>query len=150
MAKASATRSHHTEDMSNNNPFGGRVIAVGHRTLWWAIDAVVETLPLEKLIQLNVRAGEHLAVILTTAFLGAAPRDIDTTGGVDLTFRLSRTHKQPLILSTGLTELAFEVKSLPGPHREWEKGIERDQDRCILVPGATTCRARRLMLAVAV
>jgi hypothetical protein len=33
----------------------------------------VETLPLEKLVKLNVRAGEHLAVILTTAFLGAAP-----------------------------------------------------------------------------
>jgi hypothetical protein len=115
------------------------VIAVGNRSLWWAAEAILQALPPEKLSKLNVSAGEHLAAILTTAFLGAAPSDIDATGGADLTFRLSPTRQRrgQQILSAGQTELAFEVKSLPGPHREWAQSLERDQDRVLATVGRT-------------
>jgi hypothetical protein len=55
--------------MPNKNPIGGRLVGIWHRTLVWAVDAIVQALPPEKLSKLNVRAGEHLAAILTTAFL---------------------------------------------------------------------------------
>jgi hypothetical protein len=120
-----------TGGMSSKNPVGGQLVAIGHRTLLWAVDAILQTVPPEELSKLNVRTGEHLAAILTTAFWGVAPNDIDTAGGVDLSFRAPRGDR-PLnsrVFPAGMTEAAFEVKSLPGPHREWEQGLERDEAR---------------------
>jgi hypothetical protein len=117
--------------MPNKNPIGGRFVGIWHRTLVWAVDAMVQALPPEKLSKLNVRAGEHLAAILTTAFLGVAPYDIDTAGGVDLSFRAPHGDRplSPRVFPAGVAEAAFEVKSLPGPHREWEQGLKRDEAR---------------------
>jgi hypothetical protein len=99
---------------------------------------MLEALPPEKLSKLDMRAGEHLAAILTTAFLGTGPSDIDTTGGVDLSFRFPGTDRsQGQVFPAGVTEAAFEVKSLPGPFREWQRGIERDEDRGLDATGRT-------------
>jgi hypothetical protein len=47
---------------------------------------MVETLGPETLRNLKVRAGEHLAALLTTAFLFTPPMRVDTDGGADLCF----------------------------------------------------------------
>jgi hypothetical protein len=128
---AMAMENPHTGGTFNKNLVGGQIVAIEHRTLWWAIDVMLQTLPPDKLSKLNMRAGEHLAAILTTAFLGVAPSDVDTTGGVDLSFRFPHADRSlgPRVFPTGVTEAAFEVKSLPGPYREWQHGIERDEVR---------------------
>ena len=70
---------------------GGRVIAIAPQTLRWATDQMVETLEPETLKKLKVRAGEHLAALLTTTFLLTPPTSIDTKGETDLRFDLSRS-----------------------------------------------------------
>ena len=110
---------------------GGRLsVVIWYRTLWWAVDALAEKLPLEELGKLSVRSGEHLAAILTTAFLHTAPAEVDTTGGVDLRFDLSDArHRKATILPAHALSAAFEVKSLPGEFREFDAGIDRDRAR---------------------
>jgi hypothetical protein len=75
-----------------------------------------------------VCTGEHLAAILTTAFLGTTPSEVDTTGGVDLWFDLSEAQEPgPTgILPTRTTSAAFEIKSLPGGTRKFNAEIDRD------------------------
>jgi hypothetical protein len=77
----------------------------------------------ESLRHLKVRAGEHLAAILTTAFLGVAPTAVDTAGGVDLLF------ESPVIKDLGgffpqNASATFEVKSMPGPFRQFDGEID--------------------------
>jgi hypothetical protein len=72
--------------MPDGDLTGGLVIAIAPQTLRWATDQMVETLGPETLKKLKVRAGEHLAALLTTTFLTG----IDTEGGADLWFDLSR------------------------------------------------------------
>ncbi|HSV67396.1 MAG TPA: hypothetical protein VLJ59_16000 [Mycobacteriales bacterium] len=43
-----------------------------------------------KLAKLKVASGEHLAAMLTAAFLGAAPVSVDGAGEADLVFDLTR------------------------------------------------------------
>jgi hypothetical protein len=96
---------------------------------------MVETLGPETLKKLKVGAGEHLAAVLTATFLLALPTDIDTDGGADLWFDLSRRLgngiKPPSILPDGAASAAFEIKSMPGPSREFDSGIDRDRARGI-------------------
>jgi hypothetical protein len=65
------------EDLS-----GGHVIAIAPQTLRWATDQMVETLGPETLKKLKVRAGEHLAALLTTTFLLTPPTGIDAKAGL--------------------------------------------------------------------
>lgn len=106
----------HTMSMSSDDSAGKLVIGIWNRTLWWAIDELTDKLAPEQLRKLDVRADEHLAVILTTAFLRTAPAEVDIRGGVDLWFDFSdaREPRKVDILPARATSAAFEVKSLPG------------------------------------
>ena len=119
--------------MVSEDGAGRLVIGKWHRTLRWAVDELADKLAPEQLRKLNIRAGEHLAAILTTAFLGTAPADIDTTGGVDLWFDLPepRESRAVDIVPAHLTNAAFEVKSLPGAFRKFDGRIDRDKARGI-------------------
>jgi hypothetical protein len=115
---------------------GRRVVATWYRTLWWAVDEMAEQLAPEQLRQLRVRAGEHLAAILTSAFLHTAPARVDTTGGVDLWFDLPETlDRKAEIIPARASSAAFEIKSLPGEFREVDAGIDRDHARGVDVSG---------------
>jgi hypothetical protein len=76
--------------MSNEGAAGRLSVVIWNRTLWWAVDELVEKLTLKQLGKLKIRSGEHLAAILTTTFLRTAPAEVDTRGGVDLWFDLAR------------------------------------------------------------
>lgn len=109
---------------------GGCVVALTPSTLQWATEQMVNALGRDALRKLKVRSGEHLAAILTTAFLNSAPIAIDAAGGPDLSFELSYNLKiSPKIrsmLGHGAHSVAFEVNSMPGPSRKFNSEIERD------------------------
>jgi hypothetical protein len=121
--------------MPDGDLSGGLVIAIAPQTLRWATDQMVETLGPEILKKLKVLAGEHLAALLTATFLLTPPTGIDTEGGADLRFDLSRrpgdAMKPAPILPDDAVSAAFEIKSMPGPFREFDKSIDRDRARGI-------------------
>ena len=125
--------------MADGDLSGGVVIAIAPQTLRWALDQMVETLGPETLKKLKVSAGEHLAALLAATFLLTPPTSIDTQGGPDLWFDLSREPgggmKRAPILPDGTASAAFEIKSMPGPFREWDSGIDRDRARGIDAKG---------------
>jgi hypothetical protein len=125
--------------MTDGDLSGGVVIAIAPQTLRWAVDQMVETLGPEALKKLKVSAGEHLAALLAATFLLTPPTGIDTQGGPDLWFDLSRRPgggmKRASILPDGMASAAFEIKSMPGPFREWDSGIDRDRARGIDAKG---------------
>ena len=119
---------------------GGRVVATAPQTLRWATDQMVETLGPETLKKLKVRAGEHLAALLTATFLLTPPTGIDTgRQEPDLWFDLSRRPgdgmKPAPILPDGAASAAFEIKSMSGPFREYDSSIDRDRARGIDATG---------------
>src|SRR5689334_4829111 len=121
--------------MSNEDESGRLTVVTWNRTLWWAVDELVEKLTPEQLSSLRVRVGEHLAAILTTTFLRTAPADVDTKGDVDLWFDLTGVQRPRAKILTGrATSAAFEVKSLPDGFREFDAGIDRDTVRTLLKP----------------
>jgi hypothetical protein len=63
----------HTRSMSTEDAAGRQAIGIWYRTVWWAVDELVAKLTPEQLRKLRVRAGEHLAAILTTTFLRTPP-----------------------------------------------------------------------------
>lgn len=97
--------------------------------LWRAVEVVSEKLTAGQAQALKIHSGEHLALLLTTAVLTAAPMSIDTTGGHDLVFDLANREPQATpAAELGMTEhpyAAFEIKSLPGGFREFNAGIDR-------------------------
>ena len=94
------------------------MVAVWYRRLWWAVDELVANLTTEQLSRLRVRVGEHLAAILTTAFLQRAHARVDTAGDVDLWFDLSGVRGRTAeIIPAQVSSAAFEVKSLAGGFR---------------------------------
>lgn len=107
---------------------GAPVVLTWHRTLAWAVDELVKLGP-DKLKSLKVRAGEHLAAILTTSFIGVPPFQVDTHGGPDLLFDLSAKRKEFLPFSQRASTIVFEIKSMPGRFREFESTINRIQAR---------------------
>ncbi len=122
--------------MTSEDSTGRLSVVIWYRTLWWAVDALAEKLSPEELGGLNVRSGEHLAAILTAAFLHTAPAEVDTAGGVDLRFDLSDArHRKAPILPAHALSAAFEVKSLPGKYREFDAGIDRDRARGVDTTG---------------
>jgi hypothetical protein len=117
--------------MSSEDVAGRLSVVIWNRTLWWAVDELVEQLTPKQLRTLKVRSGEHLAAILTTTFLRTAPAEVDTRGGVDLWFDLARAQDpRPVgLLPARATLAAFEVKSLPGGYREFDAASDRDAAR---------------------
>jgi hypothetical protein len=117
--------------MSSEDVAGRLTVVIWNRTLWWAVDELVEKLTPEQLRKLKVRSGEHLAAILTTTFLRTAPTQVDTMGDVDLWFDLAQAQEpRPVgILPARATHAAFEVKSLPGGYREFDAASDRDAAR---------------------
>lgn len=107
---------------------GAPVIAIWYKTLAWAVDELAG-LGHDGLKSLKVRAGEHLAAILTTAFFGAPPIRVDTDGGPDLLFSAATLKSPPFSVSPGSTLVVFEIKSLPGRFREFDSEIDRIQRR---------------------
>jgi hypothetical protein len=101
---------------------------------------MVEKLGPESLRELRVRAGEHLAALLTTTFLRTLPARVDTAGEADLWFDLSETRDNKItrtILPSSATSAAFEVKSVPGEFRKFDNSIDRDKARGIEAAGRT-------------
>jgi hypothetical protein len=113
---------------------GGRVVVTSPRTLQWATDQMVVRFGPEALKKLKVSAGEHLAAVLTTAFLHTPPTAIDTAGGADLSFDLSGM-KPSSVLPEGALSAAFEIKSMPGNSRKFNSSIDYDQARGIDTQG---------------
>ena len=97
---------------------GTPVVAIGANTVEWAVSALGE-FDRAVLDAIKIRSGEHLAAILTTAFVFARPTDVDTHGEVDLLFRLAEERYLPDPLSANST-VAFEIKSMPGPFRKYD------------------------------
>jgi hypothetical protein len=123
--------------MAIEDAAGRWTIGTWHRTLYWAVDELVKKLAPEQLRKLDVRAGEHLAAILTTTFLRTGPAAVDTTGGVDLWFDLSERcePRSADILPAGAASAAFEVKSLPGGFRKFDGRIDQAKDRGVDATG---------------
>lgn len=117
---------------AREEPGGNYAIFVSHHTLSWAVTEVVWTLTIEQASKLKVASGEHLAAILTTAFLYTSPTSIDMAGEPDLVFKLGSaalTKVTSSRLGCGHASFAdFEVKSLPGKFREFDAAINRAQD----------------------
>jgi hypothetical protein len=109
--------------MPEDKYVGGEVVAIWHRSLTKAVSQLL-TLGSDKLKHLKVRSGEHLAAILTTAFLEVPPSELDLDGGVDLIFSLPENSRLGL-LSVDAGTAAFEIKSMPGPYRVFEDNIDR-------------------------
>lgn len=118
--------------MTDKSPVGSHVVAVSYRTVWAAVAAVIDALGVEKASGLKVRSGEHLAVVLTSAFLGGPPAEIDVDGGPDLVFDLGVLPAEWWPALTGRGDARFadvEVKSLPGTLRAFDAAIDRDLAR---------------------
>jgi hypothetical protein len=117
--------------MSSEDVAGRLTVVIWNRTLWRAVDELVEKLTPKQLRKLKVRSGEHLAAILTTTFLRTAPTQVDTMGDVDLWFDLAQAQdpRPAGILPARATHAAFEVKSLPGGFREFDAASDRDAAR---------------------
>jgi hypothetical protein len=112
------------------DPRGTHIRAISHHTVSWAVSEVVRTLGDNDLKKLKVRSGEHLAAILATAFLGAPPVHVDTDGGPDLVFDLTRgvsaqRADADLIGRTDVQFADFEVKSLPGAFRKLDADLDK-------------------------
>ena len=87
---------------------------------------MVRQLSPESLSGMKIRAGEHLAALVTSSFLGTAPRRVDAAGGVDLWYDLEDGRGRDVLgLPDDVTSAAFEVKSIGRTYREWESAINR-------------------------
>ncbi|TCB91601.1 hypothetical protein E0H26_25265 [Micromonospora zingiberis] len=109
--------------VADDSALGTYAVAISHVRLTWAIQQLAELGP-QRLSHLKIRSGEHLAAILLTSFLAAPPHKLDTDGGVDLLFRLD-PDSHPKDFFARQPAAAFEVKSVPGPYRRVEDGINR-------------------------
>jgi hypothetical protein len=98
---------------------GSRVQAVGPERLPAAVWALAKV---PDVASLNVRAGEHLAGLVLTAFNGP-PIEVDVDGGPDFVF--TRRDDSPWGWNFGAASTAaVEVKSLPGQYRHFEATAE--------------------------
>jgi hypothetical protein len=115
------------------NPEGTMAVVIWYRTLDWAVDELLD-MDDQMLAGLRIRSGEHLAAILLTAFLGAAPVSIDIDGGLDLQFDLRTCDGA---VGAG-TLAAFETKSLCGDFRKFdaERASRKDEWRYVKVRSA--------------
>ncbi|MBT1187828.1 hypothetical protein HET69_28545 [Streptomyces sp. CJ_13] len=113
---------------SFDGAIGTHIIAINYEVMDWATEALPAHVPADDLKQLKLAAGEHLAAMLTTAYLGIVPVAVDVRGGVDLVYRVadSVSGALPSLLGRKCVEFAdFEVKSMPGGFREHDAAISR-------------------------
>jgi hypothetical protein len=109
---------------------GTPIIAIYYKTVCRAIDEVIEALGPDATARLKIDSGEHLAAIMATAFLGVAPCHTDVDGGPDLVFDLSSRPGRRFVVGRDHAQFAdFEVKSLPGPTRQYNAETNRAQRR---------------------
>lgn len=116
--------------MAQRDPRGSWVHGIGRIQLEWAIKEIVRVLPSDSVAKLKVDSGEHLAALLTTAFIGTPPIRLDTGGGADLQFdvqkRLNPNSRIDDLIGRSDARFAdFEVKSLPGKFREYNSALDR-------------------------
>ncbi|MGW0476205.1 hypothetical protein [Streptomyces coeruleorubidus] len=107
---------------------GTHVIAITYEVMDWAAEALPAHVPADDLKKLKPAAGEHLAALLTTAYLGIVPVAVDVHGGVDLAYRVADSNSGALssLLGRDGVEFAdFEVKSIPGDFREHDAAVSR-------------------------
>lgn len=113
---------------SQENPYGVNAfdaIAKHQNSLWWAADTLISALTADQIAHLKIRAGEHLAAMLTTCFLGSAPTALDDAGGVDLVFAGTASDQRGLSVWLESGPMVYETKSVPGPFRAAESKINR-------------------------
>ncbi|WP_405734964.1 hypothetical protein OG607_41540 [Streptomyces sp. NBC_01537] len=113
---------------SLDGAIGTHVIAITYEVMDWATEALPAHVPAKDLKELKLPAGEHLAAMLTTAYLGIVPVAVDVSGGVDLVYRVADSDSQalPSLLGRNCVEFAdFEVKSIPGDFREHDAAVSR-------------------------
>ncbi|MEU6090967.1 hypothetical protein ABZ865_30130 [Streptomyces sp. NPDC047085] len=72
------------------------VNAITYEVMDWATEALPAHVPADHLKKLKPAAGEHLAAMLTTAYLGIVPVAVDVHGGVDLVYRVADSHSDAL------------------------------------------------------
>ena len=101
-------------------PAGNFVLSIQPQRVRAAVDALYYYVDRASIRKLKVRSGEHLAAILTTAFLGVTPHAIDTAGGPDLEFDLGARDDGLLTSLFTSTAVAFEVKSLDNGFRQFD------------------------------
>ncbi|MFI0776236.1 hypothetical protein [Streptomyces sp. NPDC021212] len=107
---------------------GTHVHLITYEKMDWATEALPAHVPADDLKKLRLAAGEHLAAMLTTAYLGIAPVAVDIHGGVDLGYRVADLDSDVLtsLLGRNGVEFAdFEVKSIPGGFREHNAAASR-------------------------
>ncbi|MEV0277820.1 hypothetical protein AB0I22_15775 [Streptomyces sp. NPDC050610] len=107
---------------------GTHVIAITYEVMDWAAEALSVHVPADDLKKLKLAAGEHLAAMLTTTYLGIVPVAVDIHGGVDLVYRVADSNCDALssLLGRNGVEFAdFEVKSIPGGFREHDAAVSR-------------------------
>jgi hypothetical protein len=102
---------------------GTKCVALHRRTLRWAVAELLKKGPATTQ-QLKVASGEHLAAILLTAFVLAAPSAVDTTGEVDLVFVVDTERSIPDRVAVGEV-VAVEVKSVAGRFRKFNGWTDR-------------------------
>ncbi|MFI5591108.1 hypothetical protein ACIA5G_39075 [Amycolatopsis sp. NPDC051758] len=108
---------------------GSYVVAVPYQTVWAAVAGVIDALGVDTASGFKVRSGEHLAVVLASAFLGGPPIATDKDGGPDMVFDLGVLPAEWRPALTGRADARFadvEVKSLRGPVRAFDAAIDED------------------------
>lgn len=112
-----------------SSPVGSRVVSIPPAYLWRAVELVSNILTPDQIRALKIDSGEHLALLLTTAFLQAAPVSMDVAGDHDLVFDLSG--RDPLAIPAAMLGMSehrhadFEVKSLPGGFRKFNADLDK-------------------------
>ncbi|MCX4632982.1 hypothetical protein [Streptomyces sp. NBC_01443] len=113
---------------SFDEAIGTHIRAITYDVMDWATEALPAHVSADDLKKLKLAAGEHLAAMLTTAYLGIVPVAADVRGGVDLVYRVADLDSGALssLLGRNGVEFAdFEVKSIPRGFREHDAAISR-------------------------
>lgn len=118
--------------MTDKSAAGSYVVAVPYQIVWAAVAGVIDALGVDTASGFKVRSGEHLAVVLASAFLGGPPIATDKDGGPEMVFDLGVPPAEWWPALTGRADARFadiEVKSLRGPVRAFDAAIDEDLAR---------------------
>ncbi|MCS7484140.1 hypothetical protein ACFFQW_28945 [Umezawaea endophytica] len=117
--------------MERSDIQGSIVTVIPQHTILWAVDALVQNLSADEITSLRVRSGEHLAAIITTAFMFSTPTEIDSSGGADLVFDVAAASDSSTakMLTAGAKLAAFEAKSITGDFRRFDAQLDQMRQR---------------------